>query len=75
MAAFATAIDMRVISLGSRALGIRYLRPNDMSLSLYAVATMSGTGSFARDARASTAAIFISSFIFVARTSSAPLNM
>lgn len=72
MAAFATAAEIQEISLGSSALGIRYSRPKVMSLSLYAAATMSGTGSLASLASASTAAIFISSLIFVARTSKAP---
>ena len=37
--------------------------------------TCSGTDCFAKSARAWTAAIFISSFIFVALTSKAPRNM
>jgi len=51
------------------------VRPNDIILASYASLTSSGTCSLANFAIALTAAIFISSLIFVALTSNAPLKI
>src|SRR5690606_594127 len=75
IAAFATAGATSVINLGSVGFGIIYSGPYLRLFVLYAWFTDSGTGCFASSAMALTAAIFISSLIVVARTSSAPLKM
>ena len=75
IATFATAIGTFEMSLGSNGEGIIYSDPYCGLLPGYAFATSSGTSSFARSAIASAAAIFISIFIVVARTSSAPLKI
>ena len=75
IAAFATAGGTTAISRGSKGFGIIYSLPKINLVSPYAMLTCSGTGSLANSAKALTAANFIASFIFVARTSSAPLKI
>src|SRR6056300_320893 len=75
IAALAMAGGISEISLGSNGLGIIYSLLKANLVSPYAIFTCSGTGSLAKSAKAFTAAIFIASLIFVARTSKAPLNI
>ena len=75
IAALATATGTVVINLGSNGLGIIYSFPKLNRVSPYTKLTCSGTDSFAKSARALTAAIFIASLIVVARTSRAPLKI
>ena len=75
MAAFATAGATHSSTRGSSGFGMMYSRPKWNLSPLYARETESGTSSFASAARAFAAAIFISSVIAFARTSSAPRKM
>ena len=75
IAALATAALTSVISRGSTGFGMKYDGPKVRLFTLYTSLTTSGTGCFAKSAIASTAAIFISSLIAVALTSSAPLKI
>ena len=72
MAANATALAIRGNKRGSIGLGIIYSAPNASLSTPAAFSTSGGTGYLAILRIASTAAIFISSLISLARTSSAP---
>ena len=75
IAASATAAGITLINLGSNVEGIIYLFPNLGRSPPYAATTSSGTSSLANSAMALAAAIFISSLIIFALTSSAPLKI